>query len=87
MFEDYNGPNSEQNETAQGVCAGLLSFLDTLPDEQPVEGLEEEINDMIYNHFFDLEGIAIAGTSAYATVEDMAAIARHFYELGLNSKK
>lgn len=34
MFEDYNGPDTEQNETAQGVCAGLLAFLDTLP-EQP----------------------------------------------------
>ena len=33
MFEDYNGPDAEQNETAQGVCAGILSFIDSLPDE------------------------------------------------------
>lgn len=35
IFEDYNGPDTEQDETAQGVCAGLLAFIDSLP-EQPV---------------------------------------------------
>ena len=40
MFEDYNGPDAEQNETAQGVCAGLLFFLDSLP-EQPVSDHHE----------------------------------------------
>lgn len=40
MFEDYNGPDAEQNETAQGVCAGLLFFLDTIP-EQPVSDHHE----------------------------------------------
>ena len=51
------------------------------------EGLEEEIQNQIYNHFFDLHGIAIAGTTAYATVEDMVYIARHFYSLGRQSKE
>lgn len=41
IFEDYNGPDTEQNETAQGVCAGLLPFLASLQQEQPVEELEE----------------------------------------------
>lgn len=52
-----------------------------LYQEQPVE-LEKEIEDKIRNVFFDLNGIAIAGSSTYASVEDMVYIARHFYELG-----
>lgn len=101
---------------------GLLSFLDTLESEKPIdidfeqelykhfgqvkdftlgmrigkyfyelgkqekpttaEGLEEEIQNQIYNHFFDLHGIAITGTTAYASVEDMVYIARHFAQWG-----
>ena len=49
--------------------------------------LDKEIQDLIYNRFFDLEGIAIAGSSLYATVEDMVHIARHFFELGLQAQK
>ena len=43
MFEDYNGPDTEQNETAQGVCAGILAFLDTLsykPKDLDIPGFE-----------------------------------------------
>ena len=54
-----------------------------LQQEQPNVDLEKEIQDKIYNIFFDLEGIAIIGTSAYAGVADMEFIARHFYQLGL----
>lgn len=47
--------------------------------EEPVsEELEEEIKKTIHNHFFDLNGIAVAGTSVYATVDDMVYIAKHF---------
>ena len=28
MLNDYNGEDSEQNEIAQGVCAGILFFID-----------------------------------------------------------
>lgn len=51
-----------------------------------MDKLEETIQREIYNHFFDLHGIAIAGTTAYATVEDMVYIAKLFYELGKNDK-
>lgn len=34
MLEDYNSGNDEIDSVAQGVCAGILSFLDTL--EEPV---------------------------------------------------
>ena len=60
-----------------------LSIINTLEvkevQEEPVsEDLEEEIQKTIHNHFFDLDGIAIVGTSVYATVDDMVYIAKHF---------
>lgn len=60
----------------------ILSFIDTLPDE-PVTAcheLEEEIKEQIYDRFYDLNGIAVIGTSGYAEVKDMEYIARHFAE-------
>lgn len=30
MIEDYNGSDREQNETAQGVCAGVIYFINNL---------------------------------------------------------
>jgi len=33
FYEDYNGPDEHENEIAQGVCAGLLSFINSLPEE------------------------------------------------------
>lgn len=42
MLDDYNGPDSEQNETAQGVCAGLLAFIDSIRAETDHD-LEAEI--------------------------------------------
>ena len=60
-------------------------FIDTL--EVKEVDLEKEIQNVIHNHFFDLNGIAIAGTSSYATVDDMVYIAKHFFELGLKAKQ
>ena len=51
--------------------------------EQPVcEGLEEEIKRCVYEPFFDLNGVAIKGSSSYISVEDVAEIARHFAQWG-----
>lgn len=44
------------------------------------DGLEEEIKRMVYDVVYDLDGPAIMGTSEYLSVEDIAAIARHFAE-------
>lgn len=63
----------------------LEDFLDTL-DVKEVD-LEKEIQNVIHNHFFDLNGIAVVGTSSYATVDDMVYIAKHFFELGLKTKQ
>ena len=46
LKEDYNSGDEEIDSVAQGVCAGILSFLDTL--EEPVsEDLEDclELNE------------------------------------------
>ena len=63
----------------------ILDILNTL--EVKEVDLKKEIQDKIYNHFYDLEGIAIAGTSIYATVDDMEHIAKYFFELGLKAQK
>lgn len=55
--------------------------------EQPKSDLEEEIEKQIRSIFYDLDGIAIMGTSKYASVEDMEYIARYFYELGRARKE
>ena len=55
--------------------------------EQPSEDLEKEIENTIDNTFCDMNGIAYLGITGYATVEDMKYIARHFYELGKQSKE
>lgn len=59
----------------------LLKFLNNLHD--PVtdcNDLEEEIKEQIHDRFYDLNGIAVIGTSGYAEVKDMEYIARHFAE-------
>lgn len=63
----------------------IISHINTL--EVKEVDLEKEIQNSIYDHFFDLNGIAIAGCTAYATVEDMVYIAKHFFELGINTQK
>lgn len=80
--------SKEQGYTyAQAQLQRILDRLDSLSVDAPEVDLEEEIEKNIRNVFFDLEGIAIAGTSLYATVEDMEYIARHFYELGKQAKQ
>ena len=61
----------------------ILSIIDTL--EVKEVDLEKDIQNVIHNHFFDLNSIAIAGTSSYATEDDMIYIAKHFFELGLKA--
>jgi len=34
MFDDYNTNDEDNDAIAQGVCAGILSFIDSLPDEE-----------------------------------------------------
>jgi len=62
----------------------FLEILDSL--ETKDVDLEKEL-ERLDSLLYDLDGIAIAGTSSYLTVEDVKYIARHFYELGLKAKE
>ena len=76
------GQETVLNEMIAAELNRLISFIDSLQQEQPVEGLEEEIKRMVYDVVYDLNGPAIIGTSEYLSVEDIADIARHFAEWG-----
>lgn len=71
----------------RNILIDIEMAIAALQQEQPKVELEEEIENQIHNVFYDLDGIAIMGTSEYASVEDMENIACHFYELGLNARK
>lgn len=61
-----------------------------LERDEPVSDchdLEKEIKEQIYERFYDLDGIAVIGTSGYAEVKDMEDIARHFAEWGAEHLK
>lgn len=60
-------------------------FMDEVRGREPETDLEKELNSLD-DAYFDLDGIAVKGATYYLTVEDLKDIARHFYELGKNSK-
>jgi len=45
--------------------------------------LKEDIDDI----YFDLDGVAVKGSTYYLTVEDIKEIAKHFFELGVKTQK
>lgn len=60
-------------------------FMDEVRGREPEVDLEKALNSLD-DAYFDLGGIAVKGATYYLTVEDLKDIARHFYELGKNSK-
>ena len=44
MLEDYNSSDMLNDEIAQGVCAGILTFINSLPQEPVSKDLEKEIH-------------------------------------------
>ncbi len=48
--------------------------------------LEKEL-ETLDSLLYDLDGVAVKGTSSYLTVEDVKDIAKRFYELGLKTRK
>ncbi len=74
--EDYNGPDKHDNEIAQGVCASIIAFLDTLLQEQPSSDLEVDLEKIIVQTYHDG---SVADTSDMDHV-DYENIARHFAE-------
>ena len=76
-------PHDQQCPWEDGYYCGLYraeSIIDTL--ETKDVDLEKELK-TLDNTLFDLDGVAIAGTTCYLTVEDVKDIAKRFYELGL----
>lgn len=49
--------------------------------------LEKHLKEDIEDVLFDLDGVAVKGTTSYITVEDVKYIAKRFFELGLNTKQ
>ena len=46
--------------------------------------LEKEL-ETLDSLLYDLDGVAVKGTTSYLTVEDVKEIAKHFFELGLKA--
>jgi hypothetical protein len=66
----------------------LLSFIDSLQQEQPDVDLEKEIEEYFEGWSDDSEyGQAIMRNCACAGVDECKDIARYFYNLGLNTRK
>ncbi len=61
-----------------------MSFVDALGTKGV--DFEKELS-ILDNTLFDLDGVAVAGTTHYLTVEDVKDIAKHFFELGINARK
>ncbi len=62
---------------------------DFFEQEQPDVDLEKEIDDYIGNHFSEAhDGVLLSDASRMElAITDIAPMARHFYELGLNTRK
>lgn len=43
MLEDYNSGDEEKDAIAQGVCAGMITYIDSMQEEPTGKDLEEEI--------------------------------------------
>ena len=56
------------------------------PDVVKEMGLEKEL-ETLDNLLYDLDGVAVKGTSSYLTVEDVKDIAKRFFELGLKAQE
>lgn len=65
----------------------LQSLLSTISSLEVKEvDLEKEI-ETLDSLLYDLDGVAVKGTTSYLTVEDVKDIAQHFFELGLKDRK
>lgn len=60
MFDDYNTNDEDNDAIAQGVCAGILSFIDSLPEEPAPKGYDEAyLNECIAKASKTWEGVDV----------------------------
>lgn len=85
---EYPCDTSEQSTGFYDALERLEQFLDTLPEEKPVD-LEKEIDDYISKHFYGSGTIGFLSNrnKDYPTGYDIALTARHFFNLGKIDKK
>lgn len=72
----------KQKKTWDGV--DVDKYMDEVRGREPENpmDLEEEIERCVIEPYYDLNGVAVKGATAYLTVNDVADIARHFAEWG-----
>jgi hypothetical protein len=74
------------DKNASSVWKGwLCNCFPELAESNDVD-FEKEL-ERLDSFLYDLDGVAIKGTTHYLTVENVKNIAQRFYELGLNSQK
>ena len=78
LVKSYLGYRSYEN---------VLSIIDSLQQEQPSEDLEAEVRTYCKSSFkFNYDELNDSFYSNAFGFDDIAELARHFYELGKNSK-
>lgn len=71
------------------ILGYFKTFLSTLEEseKQNQDELEEEIERCVIEPYYDLDGVAVKGATAYITVNDVADLARHFAQWGAEHLK
>jgi len=80
VIRDKHYDEYEEGQDSERIA--ILSIIDTL-DVKEVD-LEKEL-ETLDSLLYDLDGVAVKGTTSYLTVEDVKDIAKHFFELGLKA--
>ena len=81
-FSEYNQDSNHHIQAAE--CASILDFLDSLEvEEKETPELEEELDRFIASG----KSVTVEDYGTYkVSYHDFKKVARHFYELGKNSK-
>lgn len=72
MLEDYNSSDAQKDEIAQGVCAGILTFINSLHQEEVNEELKAEVQRW-REHY-----IAVKEHGFQINLRDIETVAYHF---------
>ena len=82
-----------KKEIEQAYVSGAEVGVELARDPRYKENIEVKDVDMkkeletLDSLLYDLDGVAVKGTTSYLTVENIKDIAKHFFELGLKTQK
>ena len=85
----YNDKSYSEDRWDMGydcACEDIMSFLSTLESEEPDKSLDEEVKNYFQGYWPGTETAEQCNTDLHFTPPAIVRIARHFYELGKNSK-